>query len=93
MNKRQTPLCAQCASHELSEWVNEKSSALKPEISKEIREELRDMELKDGKCIVCNKEKISAGWFERICKVLNKHRLDDSFKSEFRKMFGFEIEL
>ena len=87
------PLCAQCASHELSEWVNEKSSLIRPEVSKEIREEMRDMEIKEGKCIVCNKERASAGWFERICKVINKYRLEDSFKKEFRQMFGFEVML
>ena len=93
MEKKITPLCRECASHELNEWINEKSPLIKPEVSKEIREEMRDMELKEGKCIVCNKEVISAGWFERICKVLNKYKAEDSFKDEFRKMFGFEIML
>ncbi len=85
------PLCAQCASHELSEWVNEKSPLIKPEVSKEIREEMRDMEIKEGKCIVCNQDRASAGWFERICKVINKYKLGDSFKKEFHQMFGFEL--
>lgn len=90
MEKRVIPLCRECASHELNEWINEKSPVIKPELSREIREEMRDMELKEGRCIVCNKEKVSAGWFERICKVINKHRIEDEFKCEFKVMFGFE---
>lgn len=90
MEKRIIPLCRECASHELNEWINEKSLSIKPSLSKEIREEIRDMELKDGKCIVCNKDKVSAGWFERILKVLNKQKANEDFKCEFKIMFGFE---
>lgn len=84
-----TPLCARCASYELNEWLNENLGNVKLELAKAIREELKSINLSDGNCIVCNQNKNSYGWFEKISKLLEKYNAQDELKKEFSEYFGF----
>jgi len=85
-----TPLCVQCAKHEVSSWINEKSPDLKAELARAMRDELRDFTLADGSCIVCNNNRVSYGWKERILRTMKKYQAKDELRQEFLKMFGFE---
>jgi hypothetical protein len=85
------PLCPSCLKHELNSWINEKIPGINAETAREIREAISSIALEKGECIVCKSNRVSSGLFEDVMKVLNKNKVNENLKKEFKKIFSFSI--
>ena len=79
--------------HEIASWVFDKRQELSEETCQLIREELKDIKLREGECLVCNGKLVSADCFENILKILEKNKLNNHAVDEFRTLFGLSPEL
>jgi len=86
---RAIPLCSRCIVHEISNWVVDKRGEIDPEASQQIREELKDIKLTSGECIVCNNKLVSENTFDNIIKIFQKQNIKQEIKEEFKKLFSF----
>lgn len=86
-------LCSRCTINEIANWIFENQLKLNSETTKQIREELKDIKLKSGHCLVCNHSQVSEGCFERILSILEKSKENSQITSDFRKFCGLVSEL
>jgi|SRR3989344_2552451 len=84
---RPLDICSRCLNHEINSWVNENWSVIDEETKKQIREELKAIKLKQGKCLVCNNFVVSEGAMEKILEILEENNISSKIKDEFRKSF------
>lgn len=83
------PLCSRCMVHEINSWIADKRGAIDPDATQQIREELKDVKLASGSCLVCNHDKVSANTFENILKIFEKNKIESVIVNEFKKLFGY----
>jgi len=86
-------LCSKCAVNEIASWVFENQLNLDQNTIKQVREELKDIKLKEGKCLVCNHNRVAEGCFERILLILEKSKTSSDVTEEFKKFCGLVPEL
>jgi len=85
------PICSKCLVYEINNWIADKNANLNPEVTQQVREELKAIKLKPGKCIVCNHDSVSHETSENILKILQKSNSDKKIIEEFKKFFCFSI--
>lgn len=85
-------LCSRCAVHEIASWALDNQLKLEPETIKQIREELKDIKLKEGECLVCNHNKVADSISEKILSVLETSKTNKAVVSEFKNLFGLSIK-
>ena len=73
----------------MNNWVFEKSYFLPEEATKQIREELKSIRLKEGNCIVCNSNFVASDTFENGIKILEKNKAQVALIQEFMKDFAY----
>lgn len=83
-------LCSSCLKHEVSSWINERVNELNSKAKEKIIEELKSIRLKEGICIVCNKNQTTDNSFINILKILEKTRAENMIIYEFARMFGYK---
>lgn len=86
-------LCSRCLSNEVNSWVSEKWAELDEETKKQIREELKDIKLMNGNCIVCSNSLIAESTSENIFKILEQNKTPEKLKKEFKRFFIFKPDL
>ena len=84
-------LCSRCLVNEISNWTYENQLCFDEDTMKQIREEMKDIKLVEGECIVCKNKRIEEGCFENILSILEKSKTNSEKISEFRKLFGLEV--
>lgn len=84
-------LCSRCIVNEVANWVFENQLQLEPETIKQIREELKDIKLKEGECLVCNNKRVSEGCFERVLSILEADKANSEIITGFKKFSGMAI--
>ncbi len=84
-------LCSRCIVNEISNWVFENQLQIEPETIKQIREELQDIRLQEGECLVCNHNKVSEGCFEKVLNILEKYKSDQEIIENFKKFSGMLV--
>lgn len=85
------PLCPRCLAHELTNWLNEKFLDLTPEVNLKIREELKDIKVLEGECLVCKSSRVSEKSLVNIMKIFEEHSINPQLVEEFRKLFFYPI--
>jgi len=85
------PLCSRCIVHEMNNWLADKRGEIDLDASQKVSEELKDIKLRTGECVVCNHNLISDSTFENILKVFDKHKVNSGVIGEFKKLFGFVV--
>ena len=84
-------LCSRCTVNEIACWVFENQLKIEPDVIKQVREELKDIKLHDGECIVCNNKRVSEGCFERVLSILEKYKSSQGVIEEFKKFSGMLV--
>ncbi len=86
-------LCSRCIVNEISNWVFENQLKIEPETIKQIREELQDIKLQGGNCLVCNNQRVSEGCFEHILSILEKYKSDSEIIENYKQFSGMSKTL
>lgn len=86
-------LCSRCIVNEISNWVFENQLKIEPETIKQIREELQDIKLQEGECLVCNHTKVSEGCFERVLDILKKDKSNQEIIENYKQFSGMSKTL
>lgn len=81
-------LCSRCLMHEVASWVFDNQLKLEQDVIKQIREELKDVKLVPGECIVCNNKMVAENNLNTIMKILEKNKSNQEVTHEFKKLFG-----
>lgn len=84
-------LCSKCTVSEIAGWVFENQLKLEPETISEIREELKDIKLKEGICIACGHNLVAESSFDRVLNILKKSKSSPELIEDFEKFSGFLI--
>lgn len=85
-------LCSRCTIHEIASWVFDNQLKLEPDVIRQIRDETKDIKLKEGECIVCSSNRVSEGCFEKILQILEKNNSDATVVLDFKKFCGLSPE-
>ena len=75
---------------EIASWVFENQLKLDEDTIREIRDELKDIKLRDGECIVCNNKKIAEGCFEKVLNILERNN-ESKVLGDFKKFCGLAV--
>jgi hypothetical protein len=87
-------LCSRCAVTEIAGWVYENQLRLEPDTIREIREELKDIRLRDGECVVCKRDKVVDNCFSKILGIMQRDKkIERGVIDEFKKFSGMMIEI
>ena len=80
-------LCSRCLNQEVGGWINERWKELDEEVRKQILQELRAIDLKEGNCIVCGNNFVSNKTLHKILKILEDNNVPENIKKEFKRDF------
>lgn len=74
--------------HEISSWINERACEFDEEILRQISLELKAIKLVQGKCLVCDHNRVADSSFENILKIMEKNNISLKIRNEFLQLFG-----
>ena len=86
------PLCSRCITHEVNAWIIDKRAELDPEVTSQVREELKTIKLTVGECVVCYNKLVSENSINNLLKIMEKNKVSEDIKNEFKKLFSYDEE-
>ncbi len=89
--KTPVQLCSRCTVNEIASWVFENQLKLEPDTIKQIREELKDIKLSEGMCLVCSHPRVSENCFDNVLKVLEKSDAPKEVIADFKNFSGMNV--
>jgi len=80
-------LCSRCLNHEINSWVNENWKHINDDARTLIMQELKDIELQLGECLVCKNKSVSVKSSEKILQILDENKTPAKIRKEFEQFF------